>query len=56
MSSPDSFVDEVTDAVRSDRLYAAFRKYGWIGVVVVLLVVGGAGYNEWQKAQSCCWP
>jgi hypothetical protein len=52
MSSPDSFVDEVTDAVRSDRLYAAFRKYGWIGVVVVLLVVGGAGYNEWQKAQS----
>ena len=52
MSSPDSFVDEVTDAVRSDRLYAAFRKYGWIGVLVVLLVVGGAGYNEWQKAQN----
>jgi hypothetical protein len=52
MSNPDSFVDEVTDAVRSDRLYAAFRKYGWIGIVVVLLVVGGAGYNEWQKAQT----
>lgn len=51
MSTQDSFVDEVTDAVRSDRLYAAFRKYGWIGVVVVLLIVGGAGYNEWQKAQ-----
>ena len=52
MSTPDSFVDEVTDAVRSDRLYAAFRKYGWIGIVVVLLIVGGAGYNEWQKAQT----
>ncbi len=52
MSTPDSFVDEVTDAVRSDRLYAAFRKYGWIGVVVVLLVVGGAGFSEWQKSQS----
>ncbi len=52
MSTPDSFVDEVTDAVRSDRLYAAFRKYGWIGIVVVLLVVGGAGYSEWQKAQT----
>lgn len=52
MSTQDSFVDEVTDAVRSDRLYASFRKYGWIGVVVVLLIVGGAGYNEWQKAQS----
>ncbi len=52
MSTPDSFVDEVTDAVRSDRLYAAFRKYGWIGIVAVLLIVGGAGYNEWQKAQT----
>jgi len=52
MSTPDSFVDEVTDAVRSDRLYAAFLKYGWIGIVVVLLIVGGAGYNEWQKAQT----
>jgi len=55
MSTQDSFVDEVTDAVRSDRLYAAFRKYGWIGIVVVLLVVGGAGYNEWQKAQTAAW-
>ena len=52
MSTEDSFVDEVTDAVRSDRLYAAFRKYGWIGIVAVLLIVGGAGYNEWQKAQT----
>lgn len=52
MSTPDSFVDEVTDAVRSDRLYAGFRKYGWIGVVVVVLIVGGAGFNEWQKAKA----
>jgi hypothetical protein len=52
MSTPDSFVDEVTDAVRSDRLYASFRRYGWIGVVLVALIVGGAAYNEWQKAQA----
>ena len=52
MSNPDSFVDEVTDAVRRDRLFAAFRKYGWIGVVLVVLIVGGAAYNEWQKAQA----
>lgn len=52
MSNSDSFVDEVTDAVRRDRLFAAFRKYGWIGVVLVLLIVGGAAYNEWQKASS----
>ncbi len=52
MSTPDSFVDEVTDAVRRDRLFAAFRKYGWIGVVLVLVIVGGAAWNEWQKAQA----
>ena len=52
MSSPDSFVDEVTDAVRRDKLFATFRKYGWIGLVVVLLIVGGAAWNEWQKAQA----
>ena len=52
MSTPDSFVDEVTDAVRRDRLFAAFRKYGWIGVLAVVLIVGGAAFNEWQKAQA----
>lgn len=52
MSNPESFVDEVTDEVRRDRLFAAFRKYGWIGVVVVLLIVGGAAYNEWQKSTA----
>ncbi len=50
MSNTDSFVDEVTDEVRRDRLFAMFRKYGWIGVVVVLLIVGGAAWTEWQKA------
>ncbi len=52
MSTPDSFVDEVTDAVRRDRLFAAFRRYGWIGVLLVVLIVGGAAWNEWQKARS----
>lgn len=52
MSTQDSFVDEVTEAVRRDKLYAAFRKYGWIGVVVVLAIVGGAAYSEWTKARA----
>lgn len=52
MSNTDSFVDEVTDAVRRDRLFAAFRKYGWIGVALVVLIVGGAAWNEWQKATA----
>ena len=52
MSNPESFIDEVTEEVRRDRLFAIFRKYGWIGVVLVLGVVGGTAYNEWSKAQE----
>ncbi len=52
MSNSDSFIDEVTEEVRRDRLYAAFRRYGWIAVLVVLLIVGGAAWNEWRKAEA----
>ena len=52
VSNPDSFISEVTEEVRRDRLYAMFRKYGWIGVVIVLGVVGGAAYTEWTKARA----
>lgn len=52
MSNTDSFVDEVTEAVRRDRLFAAFRKYGWIGVVLVVLIVGGAAVREYLVAQE----
>lgn len=51
MSNPDSFIDEVTEEVRRDRLFALLRKYGWIGVVAVVAIVGGAAWNEWSKAR-----
>jgi len=52
LSNPESFIDEVTEEVRRDRLFALFRKYGWIGVLLVLLTVGGAAFSEWQKASK----
>ena len=52
MSETDSFIDEVTEEVRRDRLFAVMRKYGWIGLVVVAGIVGGAAWNEWQKARD----
>ncbi|OYX44399.1 MAG: hypothetical protein B7Z02_06560 [Rhodobacterales bacterium 32-67-9] len=52
MSETDSFIDEVTEEVRRDRLFATFRKYGWIGIALVVLIVGGAAWNEWQKARA----
>ena len=52
MSNPDSFIDEVTEEVRRDRLFAMFRKYGWIGVLIVVFIVGGAAVNEWRKSSA----
>lgn len=52
MSNNESFIDEVTEEVRRDTLFALFRKYGWIGAVLVAGIVGGAAWSEWSKAQS----
>ncbi len=51
MANTDSFIDEVTEEMRRDRLFRLVRRYGWIGVVVVLALVGGSAWNEWSKAQ-----
>lgn len=52
MDETDSFIDEVTEEVRRDKIFAGLRKYGWIGVVAALAIVGGAGFNEWTKAKA----
>ncbi|GGW21563.1 hypothetical protein GCM10011452_02600 [Gemmobacter lanyuensis] len=52
MSNPESFIDEVTEEVRRDKLFATFRKYGWIGILAVLGIVGGTAWTEWQKSQA----
>ena len=52
MSNPESFIDEVTEEVRRDRLFGLFRKYGWIAILAILLVVGASAWSEWQKAQA----
>ena len=52
VSDTDSFIDEVTEEVRRDQLFLLLRKYGWIAVVVVLLIVGSAAYLEWQRSQD----
>lgn len=52
MSEVDSFIDEVTEEVRRDRLFAAFRKYGWIGILAVVLLVGGAAWKEYQSSKQ----
>lgn len=48
----DSFIDEVSEELRRDRLFGLFRRYGWIGVLGILLIVGGAGWREYSRAQA----
>jgi len=52
MSNTDSFIEEVNEEVRRDRLYQILRRYGWIAVLAILLIVGGAAWNEYRKAQT----
>ena len=52
MANQDSFIEEVNEEVRRDRLYGLLRRYGWIAVLVILILVGGAAWNEWRKATA----
>lgn len=51
MSNSDGFIDEVTEELRRDQMMATLKRYGWIAVLVVLLIVGGAAFSEYRKAQ-----
>ena len=48
----DSFIDEVTEEVRRDRLYGWLRRWGWAIALAIVLVVGFAGWTEWRQAQE----
>ncbi|MEP3347598.1 MAG: hypothetical protein ABJN34_04445 [Litoreibacter sp.] len=50
MSQTDSFIEEVTEEVQRDRLFAVIKKWGWVAILAVLLIVGGAAFNEYRKA------
>lgn len=52
MSDTDSFISEVSEEVRKDQLFGYVRKYGWIAAAGIILIVGGAAYTEWTKAQN----
>lgn len=52
MSDTDSFIEEVTEEVRRDRLFALIRRYGWIAVLVIVAIVGTAAWREYDKART----
>lgn len=52
MSDTDSFIDEVTEEVRRDRMFLLLKRWGWVGALAVVAIVGGAAWNEYSKAQA----
>lgn len=52
MSNPDSFIDEVSEDLRRDKLFATFKRYGWIAALGIIAIVGTAAYTEWTRAQD----
>jgi hypothetical protein len=52
VASEESFIKEVTEEVRRERLFGYLRRYGWIGIVLVLALVGGAAWNELRNASA----
>lgn len=52
MADSDSFVQEVTEEVRRDAMYAAWRKYGpFIVGAIAIVIVGTAAQSWWQNRQ-----
>ena len=39
MSENESFIAEVTEEVRRDKLYLLLKRYGWIPVIVIITVI-----------------
>ncbi|MBT0957162.1 tetratricopeptide repeat protein [Alphaproteobacteria bacterium KMM 3653] len=52
MSDSDSFIEEVSEEVRRERLYGFVRRYGWIAILAVLAIVAGAAYTEYSRSQA----
>lgn len=48
----ESFIDEVAEAVRRERLAQWFRRWGWVIAVVVIAIVGTAAFLEWQESRE----
>lgn len=52
MSQNDTFIDEVSEELRRERLFRLFRRWGpWV-LAALILIVAASAWNEWTKAQE----
>lgn len=47
MSDRDSFIDEVSEEVRRDRMFSLWKRFGPLVIAGIVAVVGGAGFVAW---------
>ena len=52
MSLNDSFIKEVSEEVRRDKLFKYIKKYSWFGIVAILIIIFIVAYNEWKKSNE----
>lgn len=52
MSETDSFIQEVTEEVRQDQMFAFWKKWGPFVIGGVVIVVGAAALWSWQQSQQ----
>ena len=48
----DSFIDEVTEELRRDRLFGLFRRWGWVAALVILAIVAGVAWREYSQSRD----
>ena len=48
----DSFIDEVFDDLRRERLFRVFRKWGWLALLIILVIVGGVMWREYSQSRA----
>jgi hypothetical protein len=52
LSESDSFIQEVTEEVRQDRMFALWKKWGAYVLAGLVLIVGAAAFWSWNQAQE----
>lgn len=52
MSDRDTFIDEVSDEVRRDRMFALWRRWGPYVIGAIVVIVAAAGGKAWMDAES----
>ena len=51
VSDSDSFISEVSEEVRRDRMFALWRKYGPFLIGAIALIVAAAGLKAYLDAE-----